>query len=121
MKLSSKCTVLVGIFASAVVGVAQASDGAMLDACIRQFIASEFSDYSGKISIRKDSARANSFPLPAQVHEVAVSAADAKGVPLASATCKVESDGTVMSITPHASAAKIAKTATPLRVAKTTK
>jgi len=115
-----KVTLIAGAASSALLGAgsAQANDDHILDACIQEFIASNLSGYQGNISVQK-SAPEISSPLLVAGHrsEVVVTAAHAHGSELASAMCRVDRDGRVISLTLTSGAAKLSKALTRVVVA----
>jgi hypothetical protein len=83
------------------VPLAHADDEQMLDACIQQFIATNFAGFQGKMNVRKEISRTGP-PLSASNHFViTVSASDpSHGTELASAVCRVTPGGKVVALNP---------------------
>jgi hypothetical protein len=93
-------------------GAAQAASNKMLDkmmdTCIQQFVASNFADYQGKLTIQKSDSvyHGPSLIAGSDTHEFTVTAVGRPGsAQLATATCQMARDGSVVSIKSSTTAA----------------
>jgi hypothetical protein len=89
----------------AFVGAAQAASNKVLDqmmnTCIQQFVANNFADYQGKITIQKPDSTNHGTSLMSggSRHQITVTAVGRPGsTQLATATCQMARDGSVVSI-----------------------
>ena len=93
-------------------GTAQAASNKMLDqmmdTCIQQFVASNFAGYQGKLTVQKSdqSYRGPSLIAGTGSYEITVAAVGRPGsTQLATATCQMARDGSVVSIKSSTTAA----------------
>jgi len=91
----------------ALVNVAQAAPtkalDQMLDTCMQHFVASNLANYQGKVTLEKTENSFGNYVSPLMLgrshYSVTVSAVGRPGgVPLASATCRIGRDGSVISM-----------------------
>ena len=118
-KLSIRCTA--AAIAVLSVGTVQAGESKMVDACIQHYIADQLAAYDGKIRVNTEGASYQPL-LTASTHaQVAIALTDrASGKTLASAVCKVDRMGKVLSVTATtAMSQKLAARLKPTAVART--
>jgi len=105
-------------------GASQAASNKMLDqmmdTCIKQFVASNFADYQGKLTVQKSdqSYRGPALMAGSGSYEISVAAVGRPGsTQLATATCQMARDGSVVSIKSSTTAALKKTQAEPMVVA----
>jgi hypothetical protein len=72
----------------------------MMDTCIQQFVASNLADYHGKVSVRKEDSHSPPLVAGQSNYFITVAAVGKEsGAQIASATCKMSHDGSVVYMT----------------------
>lgn len=107
-RTSTHLAVMAALSAALSVGAAHANDEQIMDACIQRFIASDLLGFTGEISIRKQPLH-ESLPLIApHTDKIVVTAVDAHGTRLASATCHLDQSAkAVVSLTSNDQSIKL--------------